>query len=172
MPGRLDPYRPGLNAALNRDPDTATEPARVALRGYDWVTVIPPELAERLGGADGLRATGAFHHIVALAHGGVLAQATRSPRECTREAIRAVADALRPVFAPVPRAADWGVEVTEDAAAMVRQWRIEGYSSMALAQAADRILGAASGGDWRFGMALCRESAAVLDEDADQQPWS
>jgi hypothetical protein len=72
MPGRLDPYLPGLNAGLNRDPSTATEQARIALRGYDWVTVIPPELAERLGG-DALRATGAFHRVVALAHGGVLA---------------------------------------------------------------------------------------------------
>ncbi|MFF5229497.1 hypothetical protein [Dactylosporangium sp. NPDC000521] len=122
--------------------------------------------------AGALRATGAFHQIVALAHGGVMAQATESPRDFTREAARAVAGALRPVFAPVPTAADWGVEVTEDVAGMVRQWRVEGYSYSALAQAADRILNAASGGDRRFGMALCRESAALLAEDADHHPWS
>ena len=171
-PARLDPYRPGLNAALNRDPSKATEPARVALRGYDWVTVTPPELAERLGGADALRATGAFHRVIGLAHGGLLAQATGSPRDFTRQAARAVADALRPVFSPVPTAADWGVEVTEDIAGMVRQWRIEGYSYTDLAQIADRVLGSAAGVDWRFGMALCRECAAVLGEDADQRPWS
>ncbi|HTJ36732.1 MAG TPA: hypothetical protein VL738_26210 [Dactylosporangium sp.] len=79
---------------------------------------------------------------------------------------------MRPVFAPVPTAADWGVEVTEDVAGMVRQWRTEGYSYSALAQVADRILGVASGGDRRFGMALCREGAVVLGEDADQHPWS
>ena len=172
MPGRLDPHRPGLNAALNRDPSSATEPARVALRGYDWVTVIPAELAERLGGADGLLTTGAFHWVVGLTHGGVLAQATESPRNFTREAARAVADALRPVFAPVHTAADWGVEVTEDVAGMVRQSRIEGYSYSGLAQVADRILGVASGGDRRFGMALCREGAVALGEDTDQRPWT
>ncbi|MET7426036.1 hypothetical protein [Dactylosporangium sp. NPDC005555] len=79
--------------------------------------------------------------------------------------------ALRPVFAPVPTAADWGVEVTEDVAGMVRQWRIEGYAYSDPAGVADQILGVASGGDRRFGMALCRDSAAVLGEDADGHPW-
>jgi hypothetical protein len=172
MPARLDPYRPGLNAALNRDPSEATEPARTALRGYDWVTVIPPELTERLGGAGALRATGAFHRVVGLARGGALVQATESPRAFTREAARVVADALRPVFAPVRTAELWGVEVTEDVAGMVRQWRIEGQSYSGLARTADRILGVASGADRHFGMALCRQSAAVLNEDADDRPWS
>jgi hypothetical protein len=171
-PARLDPVRPGLNAAINREPSNATQPARTALRGYDWVTVIPPELAEQLDGADALRAAGAFHRVVGLANGGVLAQATESPRAFTREAARAVADALRPVFAPVPTAADWGVDVTEDVARMVRQWRIEGYDYTGLARIADRVLGSAGGVDRHFGMALCRECAAVLGEDGDQSPWS
>ncbi|MEV8511372.1 type VI immunity family protein [Dactylosporangium sp. NPDC051484] len=172
MPDRFDPYQPGLNAGINRDPRKATEPARAALRGYDWVTVVPPELVERLGGADALRATGAFHRVVGLAHGGALAQATESPRAFTREAARAVADALRPVFASVRTAESWGVEVTDDVAGMVRQWRIEGYGYTDLALVADRILGSDAGTDWRLGMALCRESAVVLGEDADECPWS
>jgi hypothetical protein len=44
-PARLDPHRPGRN----RDPRGATERARVALRGYAWVTVVPPEMVERPG---------------------------------------------------------------------------------------------------------------------------
>jgi hypothetical protein len=55
---------------------------------------------------------------------------------------------------------------------MVRQWRIEGYDYSGLARIADRILGSAAGMDWRFGMALCRECAAILGEDADQRPCS
>ncbi|MGI5175772.1 type VI immunity family protein [Dactylosporangium sp. CA-152071] len=171
-PARLDPYWPGLNAAINRDQSTATQPARVALRGYDWVALIPPELVEQLGGADALRATSAFRRVVVFTHGGALARATESPRDFAREAARTVADALRPVFAPVPTAADWGVVVTEDVAGMVRQWRIEGYNYTDLAQIVGRILGSAAWADWRFGMALCRECAVVLGEDADQRPWS
>jgi hypothetical protein len=110
----------------------------------------------------------AFHGVVGLAHGGVLVQATESPREFTRQAARVIADALRPIFAPVPTAADWGIEVSQDVAGMVRQWRIEGLSYSALARTAERTLGAAPGGDWQFGMALCRASAARLGED----PWS
>ncbi|GAA3223381.1 type VI immunity family protein [Dactylosporangium siamense] len=171
-PARLHPLRPGLVAGLNRDPDRSREPARAALRGYDWVTVVPRELVARLGGTDALRASGAFHRVVGLAHGGALVQATESPRAFTREAARAVADALRPVFAPVRTVESWGVEVTEDVAGMVRQWRFEGYSYPALARVADRVLGSDAGWDARFGEALCRQSAAVLDEDPDDWPWS
>ncbi|MEV8511373.1 hypothetical protein [Dactylosporangium sp. NPDC051484] len=107
----------------------------------------------------------------AVAHGGALAQATESPRAFTREAARAVADVLRPVFAPVRTAESWGVEVTEDAAGMVRQWRIEGYDYMDLARVADRILGSYAGTYWWLGMALCRESAAVLGEVPVELTW-
>ncbi|WP_426506742.1 hypothetical protein ACPPVO_52115 [Dactylosporangium sp. McL0621] len=162
----------GLVAGLNRDPELAREPARTALRGYDWVTVVPPELVARLGGAGVLRDSGAFHRVEGLAHGGVLAQATESPRAFDRNAARAVAGVLRPVFAAVRTAGSWGVEVTGDVAGMVRQWRLEGYSYSGLARVAGRVLGVDAGADVQFGMALCRESAAVLGEDADDRPWN
>ncbi|WP_433200738.1 hypothetical protein ACQP00_29310 [Dactylosporangium sp. CS-047395] len=133
---------------------------------------MPRELADRLGGGAALRASGAFHRVDELAHGSLLAQATASPRAFTREAARAVADALRPVFAPVRTAASWGVEVTEDVAGMARQWRFEGLSYSALGRTAARVLAVDVDSDRHFGEALCRASAAFLGADVDRQPWS
>jgi hypothetical protein len=50
--------------------------ARHHLRGYNWVTVVPRELVERLGGAGALRAAGVFCEVLPLAHGGAWLRAT------------------------------------------------------------------------------------------------
>lgn len=41
------------------------------LRGYSWITVVPASLARRVGGAGGLRATGAFAAVEEVAGGSV-----------------------------------------------------------------------------------------------------
>ena len=50
--------------------------ARRHLRGYNWVTVIPREILEQLGGIEDLQATGAFAEVLALPSGGAWLQAT------------------------------------------------------------------------------------------------
>lgn len=78
--------------------------ARQWLRGYSWVTVVPRELTERLGGADALRATGAFFEVEELPYGGVWLQATERPEDYGPEAVRRVFQAVAPVLPPgIPR---------------------------------------------------------------------
>ncbi|GAA1541842.1 hypothetical protein GCM10009827_071660 [Dactylosporangium maewongense] len=57
-------------------------------------------MAARLGGADGLRASGAFHEVVALPPGGVWAQATGRLAGYDHAAARRVFDVLRSVLPP------------------------------------------------------------------------
>ncbi|MEV0570081.1 hypothetical protein [Dactylosporangium sp. NPDC050588] len=75
-------------------------PPRERLKGYSWITVIPAEVADRLGGAASLRASGAFHEVVALPAGGVWAQATGRLADYDHAAARRVFDVLRSVLPP------------------------------------------------------------------------
>jgi hypothetical protein len=49
---------------------------RETLRAHGWLTVVPQEIAEKLGGSSGLAATGAFRGLEELTNGGILAWAT------------------------------------------------------------------------------------------------
>lgn len=71
---------------------------RELLRGYSWVTVCPAELAQRLGGAPALAATGAFAVVHQLPHGGVWLQATPDFASYDEWAVRKVFKALAPVL--------------------------------------------------------------------------
>lgn len=74
------------------------------LRGYEWLTVVPPGLAERLGGASTLRGTGAFADVVELPGGAVWLQATPAFEDYDRAAAEAVWRAVAPVLRPgIPR---------------------------------------------------------------------
>ena len=98
--------------------------SRRHLRGYSWLTVVPAELAERLGGVAALRASKAFAEVAPLRAGGVWLLATDDYRDYGPEQVAAVFAALAPVLRPGrPRAKDprigkapWRV-VAEDAAA-------------------------------------------------------
>jgi len=71
---------------------------REALFGHSWVTVLPAQLAERLGGPDALSATGAFHEVLPLPRGGALVRATVRLGDYDLAAARRVRDALAPVM--------------------------------------------------------------------------
>jgi hypothetical protein len=71
---------------------------RDVLYRYSWVTIIPPELAPRLGGAVGLTASGAFFEVTELAGGAVWLRATRTIEEFDQSRSAAVAAALAPVL--------------------------------------------------------------------------
>ncbi|GAA3246994.1 hypothetical protein ACFO1B_51030 [Dactylosporangium siamense] len=88
----------GLDSAT-RDTIRRTSP-RERLKGYSWITVIPGEVAARLGGAAGLRASGAFHEVVALPAGGIWAQATARLADYDHAAARRAFDVLRSVLPP------------------------------------------------------------------------
>ncbi|MBV9449899.1 MAG: hypothetical protein JO345_28805 [Streptosporangiaceae bacterium] len=72
--------------------------SRQVLRGYDWLTICPRELADRLGGRQALRRTGAFHEVAQLSGGGVWLLATADYRDYDEAAMDRVFRALAPVL--------------------------------------------------------------------------
>lgn len=89
-----------LDAALDRSAESSAEQSRTYLRGYEWVTVCPPELVRRLGGPDQLWSSGAFAEVRPLTHGGVLLRATDDPADYRADRVRAAFRALAPVLPP------------------------------------------------------------------------
>jgi hypothetical protein len=71
---------------------------RDVLYRYAWVTIIPPELAARLGGAATLTSSGAFVDVSELPGGSVWLRATRTIEEFDNARSSAVAEALAPVL--------------------------------------------------------------------------
>ncbi|MBB5868606.1 hypothetical protein F4553_001985 [Allocatelliglobosispora scoriae] len=72
--------------------------SRQVLRGYSWVTVMPQELGDSLGGLAGLEQTQAFHEVVPLRNGGYWLKATERFSDYDDTAIRRVFEAVRPVL--------------------------------------------------------------------------
>ncbi|PWR07242.1 hypothetical protein DKT68_19375 [Micromonospora acroterricola] len=66
----------------------------------------------------------------------------------------------------------WGLTLTADIARQVREWRADGYSWRAIAACADDTWGTDSGGNQLFDEDLCRESARLLSEDLNADPWN
>lgn len=83
-----------------REPDYTLAQCRQYLRGYSWLTVVPGELAERLGGAAALQNSGAFVDVAQLDAGGVWLLATEDYRDYGPEQIERVFRVLRPVLRP------------------------------------------------------------------------
>jgi hypothetical protein len=71
---------------------------RETLRGYSWLTVLPQELGDRLGGQPALAATGAFHTVVSLPQGGYWLQATPNLHLYDLAAASRIWEVLRPVL--------------------------------------------------------------------------
>ncbi len=109
---RLGPY--GFEEVLYPDwpPDTVLQlpgwapgsamigEARNVLYRYAWVTIIPPELAANLGGADGLAATEAFCDVNELPNGSLWLRATHTLGAFTQDRVDSVAAALARVLVP------------------------------------------------------------------------
>jgi hypothetical protein len=92
--------RTRVDVALGRSAQESIGQAREVLRGFSWLTLCPAGLADKLGGPDALRRTGAFAKVTALPDGAVLLQATDSifdygPHEAYR-----VYSVLAPVLPP------------------------------------------------------------------------
>ncbi|MFE9460908.1 hypothetical protein [Streptomyces californicus] len=89
-----------LEAALKRPLRRSLRESRTLLRGYSWVTGVPAELADRLGGAAALEATGAFHAVRPLRAGGLLLQADETLVGYDDRRLEAVFRALAPLLPP------------------------------------------------------------------------
>ncbi len=100
--GMTDDMAPGAQTALEVAQHRGIRPRgddlREVLRGYSWVTIVAPELAERLGGVGPLAASGAFYEVSALPNGSLWLRATPTINEFTGDRIRRVFEALAPVL--------------------------------------------------------------------------
>jgi hypothetical protein len=81
------------------DPRRTAVTSHDLLRGYAWLTLCPQEIGDRLGGAERLRASGAFAEVEGLTRGGYWLLATPDWRDFDQEA----AERIFPVLAPVLR---------------------------------------------------------------------
>ena len=75
---------------------------REALRGYSWLTILPQELLDRVGGLDTLTTSGAFVEVRQLAHGGIWLLSTDDYRTFDDAALLRVFQALAPALRPGP----------------------------------------------------------------------
>jgi hypothetical protein len=83
-----------------RQSDFTIGRSRDTLRGYDWVTIVPQELASTLGGAEGLAATGAFAQVRPLVRGGVALLTTADFRDYTAATAEPAFRTLAPILPP------------------------------------------------------------------------
>jgi hypothetical protein len=89
-----------LEAALSALWDEGILHSREILRGYPWVTICAPQIAERLGGVDALRASGAFFAVHVLPTSSVWLQATERLEDYQGDAMRRVFQTVAPVLPP------------------------------------------------------------------------
>jgi hypothetical protein len=87
-----------LEVAMHRGIRPRGDDLREVLRGYSWVTIVAPALADRLGGAGSLAASGAFYEVSPLPNGSLWLRATPAINEFTGDRIRRVFEALAPVL--------------------------------------------------------------------------
>ncbi|GIJ48049.1 hypothetical protein Val02_49350 [Virgisporangium aliadipatigenens] len=83
-----------LEAKIGVNAEHSPTTGRTLLRGYSWLTLLPQEIGDRLGGVQALRDTGAFHDVSPLAAGGYWLQATEHLRHYDNDSARRVRDAL------------------------------------------------------------------------------
>ncbi|MET8282935.1 hypothetical protein [Micromonospora sp. NPDC005174] len=97
-----------LEEALSRSSaDYRKQPGRV-LRNYGWLTVLSDEMAERVGGADRLRVSGAFVEVEPLAAGGWWLLATKTWDEYGPEQANRLFELLAPALpAGRPEVTQW-----------------------------------------------------------------
>ncbi|WP_109783905.1 hypothetical protein [Streptomyces sp. CG 926] len=81
-------------------PSMTLPQSRRLLRGYEWLMVIPREIAHELGGGEAIAAAGDFHRVATLRDGAVLLQVTPEFDGFTGVAIERTWRLLRPALMP------------------------------------------------------------------------
>jgi hypothetical protein len=94
------PTRGLYEEATGSSPFDSLPRARRALRGYAWLTILPEEIGMRLGGVDGLRASGAFVEVLHLGAGGYWCRATEAPETYDSAAAERVFDVVAAALPP------------------------------------------------------------------------
>ncbi|MEV7526785.1 hypothetical protein [Streptomyces sp. NPDC091371] len=93
-------------------PSMTLPQSRRLLRGYEWLMVIPREIAQELGGGNGIAAAGDFHRVETLRDGAVLLQVTPEfdgfSGEVTERTWRLLRPALRPGMPRCFESDAWG----------------------------------------------------------------
>jgi hypothetical protein len=98
-----DDKDPGLDTALQHTTPSGNlllriDQSREALQGYSWVTVVAPQVAVRLGGADAMSRSGAFCEVEELPNKALWLRATPRINDFTGDRVRKVFEALAPVM--------------------------------------------------------------------------
>jgi hypothetical protein len=96
--GGIGGLQTSLEAGLYRWPEDTIPQSRRTLRGYSWLTVIPQEIGDRLGGETALRDSGAFAEVAQLANGGYWLLATERFADYDVDAATRVFHALTPAL--------------------------------------------------------------------------
>ncbi|WP_433728762.1 hypothetical protein ACQP2Y_15735 [Actinoplanes sp. CA-051413] len=112
--GQIDYWRDKGTTALERwstglarDAQLAIPQTRERLRGYSWLTIASQEVAEKLGGAAAVAATGAFAEVEPLTEGGLWLLATEDFADYGMKAAESVFHAVAPALPPgMPRQRD------------------------------------------------------------------
>ncbi len=92
-----------LDLLLRRTDTDSTRLATSLLRGYEWATLLNSALAEKLGGPEALRSSGAFDKVIEAGNSLIL-QATKTPQRFDTAAAQLVWNQLRPVLpAGIPK---------------------------------------------------------------------
>ncbi|MFI5648113.1 hypothetical protein [Kitasatospora sp. NPDC051705] len=100
---RVGPPLPGMTLPQSRR----------LLRGYEWLTVVPREIARELGGTAAL-AAGGFHEVAELPGGAVLIRVTPEFDGFTGEAVERTWRVLKPALRPgVPKRFSAATEAAE-----------------------------------------------------------
>lgn len=89
-PGQTALQRATLNQAAG------ISDSRDALLGYSCIMIVAAGVAARLGGAEVLRASGAFHEVSVLPNGSLWLRATPTINEFTGNKVRRVFEVLAP----------------------------------------------------------------------------
>jgi hypothetical protein len=109
-----EPMNPGSGTILEDHLPMAGGPRqawrRHALRGYDWLTLVRPDLWEQLDQARRAHARASLFSVEQLPHGLVRLQATERPEDYDELAVRRVFEALSPLLpAQAPEPMPWFV---------------------------------------------------------------
>jgi hypothetical protein len=98
--GQIGYYRATFDTAfddrLRFNPPSSVVETEAELRGYDWLTIVPESLGQKLGGRQHFESSGAFIEVVHLDRGGYFLLATPTFADYDIGAAEKVFDAVAP----------------------------------------------------------------------------
>jgi hypothetical protein len=100
--GQIGYYRSDLRTSFNDrlrfGPPRTVAKTEAELRGYDWLTIVPENLGQKLGGLQHFEASGAFTEVTHLDRGGYFLLATPTFAEYGMAAAERVFEVIAPLL--------------------------------------------------------------------------